>query len=144
VVGARRPGDARAGRPRPRRPGDRCHVFSHLVLDVLVHVAGLPVLGPASYRLGLGLWRYPRLELALECGIAALGWWAYRGSSVAPRGAARWGLAALVAASAVMTVMGTLTSTPPPAPAVMAVVSLILITVLSTLAARLDRLSVRR
>ena len=35
-------------------------VFSHFVLDVLVHVAGLPLLGDASYHLGLGLWRHTR------------------------------------------------------------------------------------
>src|SRR5262245_56887201 len=36
-------------------------VSSHFVLDVVVHVAGLPVLGPRSPHLGLGLWRHTGL-----------------------------------------------------------------------------------
>jgi hypothetical protein len=35
-------------------------VFSHFLLDALVHVAGLPRLGAGSYRVGLGLWHDAR------------------------------------------------------------------------------------
>jgi hypothetical protein len=81
-------------------------VFSHFFLDVLVHVAGLPVLGAGSYRLGLGLWRHTKLELAVECALGALGWWIYLGSPRAARGAARWGLGAVVAVCALLTAAG--------------------------------------
>ncbi len=41
-------------------------VVSHFILDGLVHVAGLPILGESSPKLGLGLWRNMPVELALE------------------------------------------------------------------------------
>jgi membrane-bound metal-dependent hydrolase YbcI (DUF457 family) len=41
-------------------------VFSHFVLDAVVHVGGLPILGDHSYKLGLGLWNHLNLELTLE------------------------------------------------------------------------------
>jgi hypothetical protein len=113
-------------------------VFSHFVLDALVHVVGLPMLGPGSYRLGLGLWRHTGLELVLECLIAGLGWWVYARSPGSAQGGARWGLAVIVALSALMTVMGALATEPPPSPAVLATVSLATIAVLSLLAWWLD------
>jgi hypothetical protein len=114
-------------------------VLSHFVLDALVHVAGLPLLGPGSPRLGLGLWRRPGLELALECLIAGLGWWIYVRSPGAARGAARWGLDAVVALCALLTAMGALATKPPPGPVAMATASLATIAVVSGLAGWLDR-----
>jgi hypothetical protein len=111
-------------------------VFSHFVLDVLVHVAGLPLL---SYHLGLGLWRHTGLELAVECGLGGVGWWLYCGTRGSAGGARRWGLAAVVAVSALLTIWGALATGPPPAPAAMAVVSLLTIGVLTVLACWLDR-----
>jgi hypothetical protein len=113
-------------------------VFSHFVLDALVHVVGLPLLGPGSYRLGLGLWQHTGLELALECLIGGLGWWLYVRSPGAARGARRWALGAIVTACAVLTAMGVLAPAPPPGAAVMATVSLATIAVLSCLASWLD------
>ena len=72
-------------------------VFSHFLLDALVHVAGLPLLGAGSYRVGLGLWRHTGLELAVECVIGGLGWWIYLGCPTSARGGARWGLGGAVA-----------------------------------------------
>jgi hypothetical protein len=114
-------------------------VFSHFLLDAIVHVVGLPVLGSQSYRLGLGLWRHTGLELALECLIGALGWWLYVRSPRAARGAARWGLAAIVTLCALLTVAGGLATEPPPDAHVLALVSLATIAILSLLAWRLDR-----
>jgi hypothetical protein len=56
------------------RETDRSRVFfvvaalvvSHFLLDGLVHVAGLPILGESSPKLGLGLWRSMPIELTLE------------------------------------------------------------------------------
>jgi hypothetical protein len=114
-------------------------VLSHFVLDVVVHVAGLPVLGPESWRLGLGLWRHPGVELAIECALAGLGWWAFIGSPGGPTGRARSGLGGLVALCALLTIMGGLTTTPPPGPAAMALVSLGTLAAVTALAAWLDR-----
>ena len=47
-------------------------VFSHFILDALVHVAGLPILGDNSFKIGFGLWRNLPLELSLETVMAAL------------------------------------------------------------------------
>jgi hypothetical protein len=114
-------------------------VFSHFVLDAVVHVVGLPLMGPGSYHLGLGLWRHTGLELAVECAIGGLGWWMYVGSARAVRGAARWGLGALVVLCALLTVMGALAKEPPPSTEAMAAVSLATIGILSLLAGWLDR-----
>ena len=46
-------------------------VFSHFVLDLIVHVPDLPVFGHGSSVLGLGLWRHMPLALALELAFAA-------------------------------------------------------------------------
>jgi hypothetical protein len=115
-------------------------VFSHFILDALVHVAGLPLLGAGSYHLGLGLWRHTDLELAVECALGALGWWLYCGAPNSARGARRWGLAAAVAAAALLTIWGGLTTAPaPPPPPAMAVSSLLMIGTLTGLAYWLDR-----
>jgi hypothetical protein len=114
-------------------------VLSHFVLDALVHVVGLPVLGPASYRLGLGLWRHTGLELALECLIGGLGWLIYVRSPRSARGLARWGLAGIIGLCGLLTVMGGLATEPPPSVHAMATASLTTIAVVSLLAGWLDR-----
>jgi hypothetical protein len=48
-------------------------VLSHFVLDGLVHVAGLPLAGENSPKLGLGLWRNLPLELTLETLMTLVG-----------------------------------------------------------------------
>jgi hypothetical protein len=47
-------------------------VVSHYFLDGLVHVAGLPILGEGSPKLGLGLWQNLPLELAMETALTAV------------------------------------------------------------------------
>jgi hypothetical protein len=106
-------------------------VFSHFLLDALVHVAGLPLLGDASYHVGLGLWRHTGPELAVECALGGLGWWLYRDAPGAARGARRWGLAAVVGVTALLTIWGALAAAPPPTPEAMAVVSLLTIVALA-------------
>jgi hypothetical protein len=113
-------------------------VFSHFLLDALVHVVGLPLLGPGSYRLGLGLWRHTGLELAVECVIGGLGWWIYLGSPRPARGGARWGLGGIVTLWALLTVAGGLATTPPPSARAMAATSLAAIGLQSALALWLD------
>jgi len=44
-------------------------VLSHWWLDLLVHRPDLSLAGASTPMLGLGLWNYPRLELALEIGL---------------------------------------------------------------------------
>ncbi len=47
-------------------------VFSHWLLDVVVHVPDLPLLGD-SFKVGLGLWRHVWLSLPLELAILVAG-----------------------------------------------------------------------
>ena len=48
-------------------------VFSHFVLDALVHVPELPLLWENSPKVGLALWNHLPLELVLETIMAATG-----------------------------------------------------------------------
>jgi hypothetical protein len=55
-------------------------VFSHWVLDLLVHRGDLPILpGDAGGlpRLGFGLWQYPEITAALELALIAIGAFLY-------------------------------------------------------------------
>lgn len=61
----------------PRRPGGAAAlvglaVFSHWVLDFLVHRPDLPLVDDVM-KVGLGLWDYPVLSLGLEAGILGFG-----------------------------------------------------------------------
>jgi hypothetical protein len=47
-------------------------VFSHWVLDLVVHRPDLPLVGD-SYKVGLGLWNQPAVALLLEISILASG-----------------------------------------------------------------------
>ncbi|WP_439874470.1 permease [Bacillus mycoides] len=51
-------------------------VFSHWILDLLVHRADLPLL-PGNFgdlpMLGFGLWRFPAISIILECILIAVG-----------------------------------------------------------------------
>jgi membrane-bound metal-dependent hydrolase YbcI (DUF457 family) len=85
-------------------------VFSHWVLDLIVHRGDLPILpGDAGSlpRLGFGLWRYPAvsiaLELALVIGGAYLYWRAALRTIRTPEGEnrARWLAVAILAAGLV-------------------------------------------
>ena len=48
-------------------------VFSHFILDFIVHVPELPILGRDSRKLGLGLWNHMSVALALELILVVLG-----------------------------------------------------------------------
>ena len=79
-------------------------VLSHFVLDGLVHVAGLPLVGENSPKLGLGLWNHMRLELLLETLMAIAGvavYWKLRGAGRSPLG--RYGMALFVGLVTAMT-----------------------------------------
>jgi hypothetical protein len=89
-------------------------VFSHFVLDALVHVAGLPVAGEHSPKVGLGLWRALPLELALESLMAGLGvalYWTTAGARAAAT--SRWGVGIFMAVFIALTWTQLLLTTPP-------------------------------
>jgi hypothetical protein len=45
-------------------------VFSHFLLDVLVHVPEIPLFGQQSRKLGFGLWKHLPLAISLELVLA--------------------------------------------------------------------------
>jgi hypothetical protein len=74
-----------------RRRGDKraafvvaVAVFSHWILDFLVHRPDLPVYGD-TMKVGLGLWDYPVIALALESALLFGGIWLYLARSTVRR-----------------------------------------------------------
>lgn len=89
-------------------------VVSHFFLDGLVHVAGLPVLGENSPKLGLGLWKDMPLELSLETLMTIAAIVIYL--KVAGAGASavsRWGIPIFIAVLCALTWTQLLVATPP-------------------------------
>jgi hypothetical protein len=91
-------------------------VFSHFVLDWIVHVPELPLLGETSPKLGLGLWNQLGIALALET-LLVIGGLALYFQAVKPRRrVTRYGLVLLMLLVTVATVAGqAFSTTPPPA-----------------------------
>ncbi len=52
-------------------------VFSHFLLDVLVHGPDLPLAGSQSAKIGLGLWNHVVISYLLEAGLVVGGLWIY-------------------------------------------------------------------
>lgn len=77
-------------------------VFSHFILDGLVHVPELPLLGQNSPKVGLALWNHMPLELTLETLMALAGMAVYWNL---PSGTtwSRWGMAVFVILLTVLT-----------------------------------------
>jgi hypothetical protein len=108
-------------------------VFSHWLLDALVHVPELPLAGAGSSKVGLGLWNTMALGLTVEAAILLGGLWLYlRGASNLPRGK-RMGLVVLSLAVLVFTVLGMTVAPAPPSATPMAASSLVTIAVICSL-----------
>ncbi|MFT4739174.1 MAG: membrane-bound metal-dependent hydrolase YbcI (DUF457 family) [Cyclobacteriaceae bacterium] len=48
-------------------------VFSHWVLDLIVHRPDMPLSPFSTYKIGLGLWNYPVIEIIVEFGLMIYG-----------------------------------------------------------------------
>jgi hypothetical protein len=89
-------------------------VLSHFVLDAIVHVAGLPLAGENSPKIGLGLWKHIPLELALETLMAIAGiaiYWKITGAARFAVG--RWGIAIFMVVLTLLTWTQLFAVTPP-------------------------------
>jgi hypothetical protein len=85
--------------PQARRRGAvllGAGVFSHWLLDLVVHRPDLPILPDGPY-VGLGLWNVPAVALPLEAALYAGGIVLYRRATRARDAIDRWGLWALLA-----------------------------------------------
>jgi hypothetical protein len=114
-------------------------VFSHWLLDALVHQPELPVASAGSAKVGLGLWQSMPVALVVEGAVVVIGLLLFiRGTSLS-RGK-RLGLAALTLGTLVLTVVGMTFAPAPPSAVAMAGSSLITLTTGIVLACWLGRL----
>lgn len=101
-------------------------VFSHWLLDALVHAPELPLLGMSSTKIGLGLWQKMPLALSVEAALAIAGLFFFLqrpGMSQAKR----LGLCVFVLLVLALTVAGMTVAPPPPDAISMAASSLVAI-----------------
>jgi uncharacterized membrane protein len=113
-------------------------VFSHWLLDALVHVPELPLLGPQSPKAGLGLWGAMPLALAVEALVVVAGLALYlRGSGLSA--GRRVGMALLCAVILAFTIVGMTVAPPPPSIPAMAATSLVMVVSVAALAWWLDK-----
>ncbi len=110
-------------------------VTSHFLCDAIEHVPELPLLGPSSARVGLGLWRWMPVALALEVALAALGLWLYRRATP---GGFPWGMAFLLLGVAAVALPGQLLGAEAPPTHLLAATWLLQVPLLGLLAAWLD------
>ena len=113
-------------------------VMSHWLLDALVHVAELPLAGPGSARVGLGLWRHMPAALGVEAAIVVAGLCLFIPGSGLPRGRAIV-LTALCLLLLGLTIAGMTIAPPPPSALAMAASSLLTLVVVCALCLWLGR-----
>jgi len=101
-------------------------VFSHFVLDWLVHIPELPVAGRDSMLLGFGLWQHLPLAWSVETALAAGGAWVFLKTQPLDR-RRTFALVATMTLLTAMTIMGQASTSAPPSTAAMAVSSLVFI-----------------
>jgi hypothetical protein len=87
-------------------------VFSHFLLDVLVHPAQIPLFGEGSLKIGMGLWNSLYLELFIEILLLSFGLWLYAKSSPISK-RSLWILGLVLVLVSVMTIGGQLAGPAP-------------------------------
>ncbi|HET6576802.1 MAG TPA: hypothetical protein VFG66_00665 [Gemmatimonadales bacterium] len=113
-------------------------VFSHWLLDLLVHVPDLPLAGNDSAKVGLGLWRHLGLSVGVELIVLALGIAVYVARRSRRHPVRPMRLAFVVLLLLATYVASLLAPSPPSIPAV-AVADIVFILVLGLLAGWADR-----
>lgn len=72
-------------------------IFSHWILDLLVHRPDLPLVPGAEFKAGLGLWNHPVLAIGIEVLLFITGIYFYLKQTVAKNKFGRYGLIFLLA-----------------------------------------------
>ncbi len=101
-------------------------VFSHWLLDALVHPPELPLAGAHSIRIGLGLWNLPPLGIALESVLVMMSVAIVLSDTSLP-GTRRMGLTVLAMVLLTFTIAGMTIAMAPPSPQAMAGTSLVML-----------------
>jgi hypothetical protein len=114
-------------------------VFSHWLLDAVVHVPELPLAGASSMKVGLGLWRNMPIALVAEAFIVVAGLYLLVPGASLSRAKKLW-LTVLSLAVLAFTVVGMTVTPPPPSAMAMAASSLTTIFVVCALACWLGKL----
>lgn len=114
-------------------------VFSHWLLDALVHAPELPLAGAGSLKVGLGMWDTMPVALAIEAFIAVAGLGLFLSGAALSQAKALW-LSVLSLLILAFTVIGMTIAPPPPSVIAMAASSLVTIVVVCALAGWLGRL----
>lgn len=87
-------------------------VFSHFLLDAIVHRADLPLFGGDSYKIGLGLWNYVFASSLIEFMIFLSGLRMYLKSTKGATFIGRYGMIIFLAFVTIMWMTTLLTPTP--------------------------------
>ena len=114
-------------------------VFSHWVLDVLVHPPELPLAGAGSPRWGLSLWNHLSVALGIEALLLAGGWWLYFQVTEANTSASRYGLGFFLLVLQAFAFGGQMWAPPPSSMHQLAISSLVTLVMVIVVAAWLDR-----
>jgi len=113
-------------------------VFSHWVLDFLVHAPEMPLAAAGSAKLGLGLWNVMPVALALESLLVIVGLFLFLAGASLSR-ARKLGFIALCGVVLAFTIAGMTVAPPPPSVAAMAGSSLATIVLVALLVGWLGR-----
>jgi hypothetical protein len=113
-------------------------IFSHYILDLIVHIPDLPVTFTGSTKIGLGLWNYYWPSIGLEMLFLFGGLWIYLKSTKGITFGGKYGSIILAVFLAIMQVMSTLKA-PPDNPRMIAGTSLLLNLAIAGIAFWLDR-----
>lgn len=113
-------------------------VFSHWMLDLVVHSPELPLAGPGSPKAGLSLYGLPAAEAGLEVVLVVVGLVLYLRAASGIGRAATYALVGLMALLSLFTVAGALSGTPP-APTTAAVTWVLEAPLLGAIAFWIDR-----
>lgn len=87
-------------------------VFSHFILDLIVHIPELPVLGASSIKFGFGLWNHMPIALTVEIFLVVIGLFFYL-SLNQKTFRSKYGVLILMIVFSILTVMGMTSSAPP-------------------------------